>query len=80
MNNSGPFGGSVSHAFRYVFSPAVSRRNCLLAAIVGCLLTLVNQMDVLLAQPLSFRLGAKIVLNFLIPFVVSSASAMLNRH
>lgn len=68
-----------SGAFRFVFSPAVFKRNCLLAAIVGCLLTIANQLDVLLAQPFSFRLGTKILFNFLIPFVVSSTSAVMNR-
>jgi hypothetical protein len=70
---------SRSSVIRYVFSPAVFRRNCLLAAIVGLLLTLANQLDVLLAQPVSFRLGSKIPFNFLIPFAVSSTSAVINR-
>jgi hypothetical protein len=51
-----------------------------LAGIVGCLLTIANQMDVLLAQLFSFRLGSKIFFNFLIPFVVSSTSTALNRN
>jgi hypothetical protein len=38
-----------------------------------------NQLDVLLAQPFSLRLGTKIFFNFLIPFVVSSTSALINR-
>ena len=69
----------VPDGLRYVFSAIVFKRNCLLAVIVGCLLTLANQLDVLLAQPFSFRLGTKILFNFLIPFVVSSTSALLNR-
>lgn len=68
-----------SNAIRYVFSPAVFKRNCLLAAIVGCLLTIANQLDVLLAQPFTARLGTKILFNFLIPFAVSSTSALINR-
>ena len=67
------------NGLRYVFSPIVFKRNCVLAAIVGCLLTLTNQLDVLLAPPFSFRLGTKILFNFLIPFVVSSTSVVLNR-
>ena len=51
----------------------------MLAAVVGCLLTIANQLDVLLAQPLSLRLGTKILFNFLIPFAVSSTSALTNR-
>ena len=68
-----------SNAFRYVFSPAVFKRNCLLAAIVGCLLTIANQLDALLAQPFTARLGTKMLFNFLIPFAVSSTSALINR-
>jgi len=63
----------------YVFSREVFRRNCAIAAIVGCLLTITNQLDALLAQPFSFRLGTKILFNFLIPFAVSSTSALINR-
>lgn len=70
---------SIHGALRYVFSPVVFKRNCLLATIVGCLLTFANQLDVLLAQPFSFRLGMKIFFNFLIPFVVSSTSALVSR-
>ncbi len=68
-----------SNAVLYVFSPAVFKRNCLLATIVGCLLTITNQLDVLLAQPFTFRLGTKILFNFLIPFAVSSTSILINR-
>lgn len=64
---------------RFVFSPAVFKRNCLLAAIVGWLLTAANQLDVLLRQPFTPRLAAKILFNFLIPFAVSSVSAAMNR-
>ncbi len=69
----------IPDGLRYVFSPFVLKRNCVLAVIVGCLLTIANQLDVLLAQPFSFRLGTKIFFNFLVPFVVSSTSALLNR-
>jgi len=64
----------------YVFSRDVFPRKCVLAAIVGCLLTTTNQLDVLLAQPFSLRLGTKIFTNFLIPFAVSSTSALINRR
>ncbi len=67
--------GGIAH----VFSREVFTRNCVLAAVVGCLLTIANQLDVLLVQPLSFRLGTKILFNFLIPFAVSSTSAFINR-
>jgi hypothetical protein len=67
-------------ALRYIFSWDVFKRNSLLAIVVGCLLTMTNQLDVLLTQPFTLRLGAKTILNFLIPFVVSSAGAAMNRR
>ena len=69
-----------SGAVRYAFSKGVVRRNVILAMVVGCLLTLANQFDVLFSQPLTARLGAKMLLNFLIPFAVSSTSAAMNRQ
>lgn len=65
---------------RYVFSREVFQRNCMIAGVVGLLLTITNQLDVLFAQPFSLRLGTKIFFNFLIPFAVSSTSALINRR
>lgn len=73
--NPKPLASSVG----YVFSREVFRRNCILAAVVGCLLTLANQLDVLLIQPFSPRLGTKILFNFLILFAASSISTLINR-
>jgi hypothetical protein len=71
--------GSLARNISYVFRREVFRRNCLLAGIVGCLLTVANQLDVLLVEPFTLRLGTKILFNFLIPFAVSSTSAVVNR-
>ena len=79
MTSSNVNSMSLSGGIRYVFSREVFRRNCMLAAVVGCLLTITNLLDVLLAQPFSLRLGIKILFNFLIPFAVSSTSALVNR-
>lgn len=68
------------NAIRYVFTREVLRRNSLIALGVGCLLTLANQFDVLWSGPFTQRLGAKVFINFLVPFVVSSASAAMNRQ
>jgi len=77
---TGPDGADAGRrGVRYVFSRAVFQRNCMIAGVVGLLLTITNQLDVLLAQPFSFRLGTKIFFNFLIPFAVSSTSALINR-
>jgi hypothetical protein len=79
MIHAGHSSVSSSNALRYVFSAAVLKRNASLALIVGCLLTLANQLDILLSQPFTSRMGTKIFLNFVIPFVVSSISAAINR-
>ncbi len=79
MTSSSPNPKPRSGGIAYIFSREVFTRNCVLAAVVGCLLTVANQLDVLLAQPFSFRLGAKILFNFLIPFAVSSTSILINR-
>jgi len=69
----------LAEALRYVFSRGVLRRNLFIALVVGTLLSAANQWDVVLREPMSARLGAKIFFNFVIPFVVSSVSAVLNR-
>lgn len=66
-------------ALQYVLSGSVLRRNALIALVVGTLLTLANQLDVILRAPLDARLFAKICFNFVIPFAVSSLSAHANR-
>jgi hypothetical protein len=62
---------------RYVFRRDVFKQNSLIALVVGCLLTLTNQLDVMLTQPFTARLATKILFNFLIPFLVSSISAAM---
>jgi hypothetical protein len=66
-------------ALQYVFRGSVLRRNALIALVVGTLLTLANQLDVILRAPLHAALFAKICFNFAIPFAVSSVSAHANR-
>jgi hypothetical protein len=65
---------------RFVFTGRVLGRNLLIALIVCCVLSLANQFDVILNGPFQFRLGLKLLCNFLIPFAVSSISAVINRE
>ena len=65
-------------ALRYVFSPRVLRRSLLIALLVGCFLSAVNHFEALRA-PVSARLLLKVLVNFAVPFVVSTTSAALNR-
>jgi hypothetical protein len=70
----------LSGFFAYIFSWPVLKKNLVIALLVGILLSLANQLDVLLREPWTPRLGLKIFFNFLIPFGVSSASAWVNRQ
>ncbi|MSO20013.1 MAG: hypothetical protein EXQ56_06035 [Acidobacteria bacterium] len=74
-----PAESKTSSAMSYALSAAVAKKSLTIALIVGCLLSIANQGDVLFTQPVTTRIGIKIFLNFLIPFIVSSVSAVLNR-
>lgn len=67
-------------AIRYAAQPSVLRKSALIAFVVGILLTAANHLDTLMNQPLTGRLAVKIAFNFFIPFLVSSASATMNRR
>lgn len=69
-------GGS---ALSYVLRGRVLRRNLVIALVVGCVLSLANQLDVVLTSPFTLKLGMKILFNFLVPFVVASVSSAMNR-
>lgn len=64
----------------YAFSRPVLKRNLLIAAIVGCALSLSNQYDAFWSRQITSRLAVKVLMNFIIPFVVSTVSAVLNRQ
>jgi hypothetical protein len=63
----------------YVLSRRVLKRNLVIALIVGGLLTVANQYDVISRGPIPATLLVKICFNFAIPFAVSSVSAYANR-
>ena len=63
----------------YIFSWSVTRRSLMIAVIVGCVLSIANQYDALARGPVTGRLGVKLLFNFLVPFVVASTSAAVNR-
>jgi hypothetical protein len=73
-------GAPSSGALSFIFSPSVAKRSLAIAGVVGCLLSLTNQGDVLLQEGISPRVGIKILMNFFIPFAVSSVSALMNRN
>ncbi len=63
----------------YVLGPRVFKRNLVIALMIGSLLTVANQYDVISRGPIPASLLGKICFNFFIPFVVSSVSAYANR-
>ncbi len=71
--------GGNGSALPYVLRGRVLKRNILIALVVGCLLSLINQSDILISNPFTVLLGTKLLLNFLVPFVVSSLSSATNR-
>lgn len=66
----------LRRALRTCADPAHLRRTVSIAIVVGVLLTLVNQLDVLLEGAATTLTGVKIALNFCIPFVVANVGLL----
>jgi hypothetical protein len=66
---------SVRRFLHYWFIKETVLRACKVAAIVGPILTMINQYDVLLHGNLSLHLFMKILLTFMVPYSVSSFSS-----
>lgn len=62
--------------WRSACRPAIFRRCATIALVIGTLLSVVNQGDIIFAGRLDSTLGLRILANFLIPFVVSNLGAM----
>jgi hypothetical protein len=73
-------GGTSPGPLRYILSGGVAKRSLAIAGVVGCLLSITNQGDVMLLEGLTPRVSVKVLMNFFIPFAVSSVSAWLNRN
>jgi hypothetical protein len=63
----------VRHAILY---PAVRDRALRVAAVVGVVLFVINQLDVVLRGELTLVVVAKILLTFAVPYAVSTYSAL----
>lgn len=70
-------GGAVLRCLRHAlaYGPLL-RRSARVAAIVGAVLFLINQADVVLAGHLTFGVAAKVALTFLVPFSVATYAAL----
>ena len=55
---------------------ATLRRTIRIALVVGCVLTVINQLNVLIRGGATALTGVKIGLNFLVPFVVSNLGVL----
>jgi hypothetical protein len=66
---------TISRFFHYWFLRETVRRALTVACVVGPVLTVINQHDVLLRGEFSWYLLGKIVLTFVVPYSVSSFSS-----
>lgn len=71
--------GELRETLAYAARPAVLRRSAVIALIVGAVLSAANQGAVLLRGPWTTGLFVKVLFNCLVPLVVSSVSAAVNR-
>jgi len=67
--------GSIRRFLHHWFRRETVARALKVAGVVGPILTVINQYDVLLRLDFSPRLFAKILLTFLVPYSVSSFSS-----
>jgi pyrroloquinoline quinone (PQQ) biosynthesis protein C len=70
----------LAEAISYCREPAHLRRTLRIAAVVGVVLTAINQLDVLLAGHASAFTFVKCALNFVVPFVVSNLGLLSGRQ
>jgi len=68
----------VATWWRYALADGVPRRSLAVAAVVGAILNLINQGDVLLRHPASLDV-VKLALTFLVPYIVSTYGAVSYR-
>ena len=58
------------------WEPANLRRTIAIALVVGTILTLVNQVEVLLDGRATWVTGVKVAANYLVPFIVSNLGVL----
>jgi len=69
----------AAEAVEYCLRPARLHRTVSIALVVGTILTIANQADVLLAGTATMATGLKIATNFVTPFVVSNLGLLSGR-
>ena len=80
-NPPGEIGRSLAVAWRAHLADPAARGRCIrIALVVGTVLALINQGDALIGGELSPILPVKLALDYLVPFVVSSAGYVAARR
>ena len=69
----------VRRAIHYCMAPVRLRRTAAIAVVVGTILTLLNEGDVILGGNAGSATAVKAGLNFLVPFVVSNLGMLSGR-
>jgi hypothetical protein len=69
----------VGDALRIVLEREHLRRTLLIAAVVGLVLTVINQLDVILGGDTNALVWVKVGLNFCVPFVVSNLGLLAGK-
>lgn len=72
--------GPIRARARIVLHPPHLRRTVTIAAIVGTILTVINQGDVLVAGDATVSTWIKAALNYVVPFVVSNLGLLAGHH
>ncbi len=72
-------GDDLRAAIAYCLTPAHLRRTVLIGLVVGTILTLVNQSDVILAGEAGPTTALKVAANYVIPFIVSNLGLLSGR-
>jgi hypothetical protein len=63
-------------ALRTCADPANLRRTLLIAAVVGCILSMINEGGAIVRAHIQTATGVKIGLNFVVPFLVSNLGVL----
>jgi hypothetical protein len=71
---------TVREALEIVLLPAHLRKTTRIALVVGTILTLINQADVVLAGDATARTGVKIALNYVTPLIVSNLGLLAGKR
>ena len=73
-------GTGIRDVLEIVLDPAHLRSTVKIALVVGCVLTVINQLDVFLRGDATAATFVKTALNFCVPFVVSNLGLLAGKR